>query len=675
MHEIKLQFLQIVLYVLLGNSTNTLVVTSLEDTENPPEGIVTLRYALNHAQNGDTITFAEELNGGTIELAKIGEAHSILKGEVMSFDDGISVLEGFSERDYGASALYARKNVSIDASMLPDGITLRWTGGQETPARVLAVYGNLTLNNVNITGGYNKAENISLTNIEQPWTLSRGCGIAVWGKATLINSEIYDNHCRGDFDQSRDRGAFGGGVYANLIDIDNSVISGNSIEGAGAAGGGVYTVGGPHIQNAVSRLKRSTISGNTISAIFTYGGGIYSDGGSIGTLNTLEISNSTIARNIVSPVALPPHLQSLYNMGYWRGGGVYASNGYLRILGSTIVENAVYGYSRTDSLDRVNLAGGVAATVGNAHAAEEMIIGQSIIAGNTVTELDNDGSNLLVRHHDVYSGSLIYFKSLGYNLIGTIDFSQILVPVGAKNWRSLSRKLYPKTGDADGVSLSDVINLTSGIAVSPHIISIGVFPQAPAVLYYQPLGDSLDKIPHQYSLENHYYDYEHNPAGTDNFLEILLLRLENYYNLEGFAHQATLDFENFLATVDTDEESEGNQPYQASDGTPVLTLEATRWYGPAATWPSEPVNFPYIEFYHFLDRALQQQSIAGMGPEILGEAAWNSLFLPGPLDENNDISIYQTTEIKTVYKLQTDQLNKIRPLGEQADIGAIEGDS
>ena len=46
------------------------------------------------------------------------------------------------------------------------------------------------------------------------------------------------------------------------------------------------------------------------------------------------------------------------------------------------------GIYRTTELDKPNLAGGIAATIGNAHAVEDMIIGHSIVVGNTVHEID-----------------------------------------------------------------------------------------------------------------------------------------------------------------------------------------------------------------------------------------------------------------------------------------------
>ncbi|MBU4055476.1 MAG: hypothetical protein KKA41_14020, partial [Proteobacteria bacterium] len=253
----KYLFLLLGLMVLLilgcsGGSDSTssslpdIVVNSLADLANPASGTVTLRSALASAQTGQTIVFDDSLDGETLELSIIGEDHSILKGEVMGMriepSGWVSYLVGYLDRDYGKSALYARKNVSIDASDLPSGITLEWTGGDANPARVLAVYGDLTLINVSITGGRIKAEDISTGDPDdQPWTLARGGAVAVWGRAFLTDCRLYNNHCSGDYDSSRDRGAYGGGIYADILAMKNCVVSGNSIIGAGAAGGGVYS--------------------------------------------------------------------------------------------------------------------------------------------------------------------------------------------------------------------------------------------------------------------------------------------------------------------------------------------------------------------------------------------------------------------------------------------------
>ena len=141
-----------------------IVVNSLEDIELPPDETITLRSALASAASGKAIVFDPSLDGGTIELSIVGEEHATLKGEVMGIREEpsgpVSYLLGYFERDYGRSALYARKSVVIDASDLPSGITLAWTGGESNPARVLAVYGNLAMTNVSITGGWSVAEEL-----------------------------------------------------------------------------------------------------------------------------------------------------------------------------------------------------------------------------------------------------------------------------------------------------------------------------------------------------------------------------------------------------------------------------------------------------------------------------------------------------------------------------------
>ncbi len=110
-----------------GSSLSPIVVNSLLDDASPPDGTVTLRSALASASSGQSITFDQTLNGSTINLIFVGEEHTVLVGEVMGFDDAnnISYLVGYFDRDYGKSALFANKNVVIDASNLPDGITAK----------------------------------------------------------------------------------------------------------------------------------------------------------------------------------------------------------------------------------------------------------------------------------------------------------------------------------------------------------------------------------------------------------------------------------------------------------------------------------------------------------------------------------------------------------------------
>lgn len=673
----------------LGSPTTaeaTIVVNSIRDVADPDEGEVTLRSALASAANGESIVFDQSLDGATIELSLVGNEHSLLKGEVMGMRDEpsgpVSYLVGYFERDYGKSALYAQKNVVIDASALPSGITLSWVGGYENPARVLAVYGDLTMTNVAITGGKSVAEELPQPSLiggyEQLSTRARGAGLAVWGVAMLRNVMLHDNHCKRDSDvsaRSRDAGVFGGGIYADIVDIEDSVISGNSLWASGVAGGGVFSVGGAEAPEGASKIVRSAITGNRISGMLGYGGGVYSDGGGIGKTKVLELRNTTIARNVVDVTDAYP-----FSFVYWRGGGIYMSNGYLEMQSCTVVENEVYGVPRTDALGKPNMAGGIAATIGNAHAVERMTIGHSVIAGNTVQPVEAwTGAPIpsAAYEQDIFTGTLLHFNSLGYNRIGTIDFSQMLVPVGQSGWRSLSRRHYPKQGDQDGVILADVLNLTSGITLSDTVLSVGVDAPNPAVLYYEPHTGAQDQVPASAYRANETYGEYRLLSAPNNFLAIMLGRLEKYYQLPGFAAGFTAEFETFLANVDLDDETPGNQPYTDPYGNDILTLAETQWFGPARTWPKELPNYPYIEFWHQLDAELRDRNLPGMGPELLGDAEWLDLFSYGrdvPLAENSGIlmSVWTQDLYDAVVLEAFDQLGRGRPADTLGDIGAYE---
>jgi hypothetical protein len=216
-----------------GNKPDvTLAVNSLEDSAAPPAGKVTLRSAIEAAGPGDRITFDSSLDGGTILLTAVGEEHSTLLGEVYVNN----AFSGYQERDYGKSALYAHKNLSIDASNLPNGITVKWGGGEASHARVLAVSGDLTMKNVTISSGYSQAEAIAGGN--QPYTLARGGGLAVWGTATLSGCTIAENAITGELAYfSGKPSAAGAGVgattgNAHVIEtvwLQNSIVVGNTL--------------------------------------------------------------------------------------------------------------------------------------------------------------------------------------------------------------------------------------------------------------------------------------------------------------------------------------------------------------------------------------------------------------------------------------------------------------
>jgi hypothetical protein len=71
--------------------------------------------------------------------------------------------------------------------------------------------------------------------------------------------------------------------------------------------------------------------------------------------------------------------------------------------------------------------------------------------------------------------------------------------------------------------------------------------------------------------------------------------------------------------------------------------------------------------------ALLAADVLGMGPEVLGDDEWMTLFTPGPLPENPYLRIFMREHaVPGLAALAVDQLGNARPQNELCDIGAIE---
>ncbi len=601
-----------------GGGGRAIVVDSLADEPLPARGGMTLRAALDQAQPNDTITFDRSLNGGTIRLTIIGEAHSTLLGEVYT----ANVFDGYHERDYGASALYARKDVKIDASNLPDGITLEWAGGDTSKARVLAVYGNLTMSNVTVRGGHSEA--VAIAGGSQPFTLARGGGLAVWGTARLDRCAIINNRCTGDPNASRDRGTYGGGIYANGLELTSCVVSGNMAEGYGAAGGGIYSVGGADSATGVgnnTNISGSAITGNRVAAQHAYGGGIFTLSGGPMNLATMTLTNCTIARNLVEDHPEFPQAGQYY----YRGGGVYMGGGSLTVVSCTIAENAVTGYPATFSGKPNMGGGGVCATIGNAHVVENVRVRNTIAVGNTL-----NGQN-----EDWFAGSILAFYSEGYNLFGKLDFSQILVPV--PEWNDLDRKHYPKQGDRDGVTLAEALD-PGDIARHPTAVSIGTDSGMNAVTWYAPAGEAINRIPGGRKVTEHVRVGCTGYGGPeDDLINFVLARIRTVYG-------ATLG-PNF--------------------GAGFGDMKGVGWHGPRETWPTNPENAAWVKFWRDLDAEIGGR----LGQVGLGDDFWSTF---GSETTESGLLIGSSRETLSYYPIATDQRGMARPRGGMYDVGAIE---
>jgi hypothetical protein len=603
-----------------GASPATIVVDSLDDVDPPPSGRTTLRAAVERARPGDRIAFDTSLNGRTIVLTTVGSAHSVLPGEV--YAGGPPSFQGYQDRDYGPSALHSAKDLTLDASALPDGIAIEWGGGDARRARVLAVRGDLVMRNVTIRSGHASAEPIA--GGTQPYTLARGGGLAVWGTARLERSTVSGNRCTGDPNASRDRGAYGGGIYANGLDLVDTVVSGNAVSGYGAAGGGIYSVGGADRTGGTGNdtaLTRCTVSGNRVTGQHAYGGGIFTLSGGPRNLATMQLTNSTVARNLVEDEPSLPESGQYY----YRGGGIYMGGGSLSLVSCTVAENEVTGHPAVFGGKPNMSGGGITATIGNAHEVETLWLRHSIVVGNTVGGAAGD----------VYAGSLLFLDSGGYNLLGALDVSQILVPV--PDWMMLSRKHYPKAGDRDGVAMGRA--LAAGEARRhASVLSAGPDAGQPAVLWYPPTDLAVDGVPAApYAVTRVLAGYSGFGAATDDFLNHVLERLRT-------AHGSVL-----------------GSDFGAGFG----DLAGVTWVGPAQTWPSNPENQPWISFWRDLDTA-----IAGrLGAIVLGDDFWDAFPAAsvGP-----ELAMAVQRESRTLRLVGEDQRGNVRPSGTRGDVGAVE---
>ncbi|MGB5329454.1 MAG: hypothetical protein WBO58_14625, partial [Gammaproteobacteria bacterium] len=357
--------------------------------------------------------------------------------------------------------------------------------------------------------------------------------------------------------------------------------------------------------------------------------------------------------------------------------------GYMQVQSSTIAENQVFGKPRTTEVDKPNMAGGIAATIGNAHAVEDMVIGHSIVVGNTVHEIDgiDPGGYTIgdVYLHDIFTGSVFDFRSMGYNRIGIIDFSQILVSIGEPGWASLSREHYPKVDDEDGVLIGDVLG---NAMLSAFINSSGVEADPFAVLYYEPMGNALDQLPSgNYNVTEVLGELD-GPQGEGRnplLLPLMLDQIQDVYGQPGFESEFRTYFEGYLSDIDPD--TVGSQQYANCNNVTIDTLEQAYWCGPAQTWPQMAYNHAYIEFWHHLDLALANEiagvnvdQITNLGPALMNDDVWISLFGLGySYFSGITVHLFETT--LGVNPLDTDQLGNPRPADLLGDIGAVEIDN
>ena len=257
------------------------LVTRLQD--NVPGS---LRYCVQNAPSGSTITFAQSLRGGTIKLT------------------GGNLVVGGSRQ-----------------------LTIRGLGANQ-----MALSGGDTNAIIQVSPGV--MLNVSGLSFEDSQTTLEAFFYNA-GTLTVTNSIIRDNTAVG-----YNSLVFGGGIYnVGTLTVTNSTISGNTTRSISVRGSRGQSQGGGINNDGTLTVINSTISGNAavldsgtsfVASGTSFGGGIYNGIGA-----TLTVINSTISGN-----------KAVNNSGQSQGGGI-DNDGTLTVTNSTIRDNAAVSSSGT----------------------------------------------------------------------------------------------------------------------------------------------------------------------------------------------------------------------------------------------------------------------------------------------------------------------------------------
>ncbi|WP_263357026.1 beta strand repeat-containing protein [Acidicapsa ligni] len=233
---------------------------TVSDTTDSPSDSNSVRYAINHAKSGDTVTFANSLDGQVIALtggtlsistniAIQGPGANLLtisgsnSATVFSINSSAVAISGLTIANGRAATNGAGGGVLISGGAVIFTACV-FSTNSATNGGAIDNAGNLTVNNSTFTG--NSASTL-------------GGGIQNSGALTVTNSTFSGNSA----------GASGGGIDNNsgTIVLNNTTVSGNS---AGTSGSGIF--------NNLSDSPAPTITAiNTIVAGNTTGGVLGSD--------------------------------------------------------------------------------------------------------------------------------------------------------------------------------------------------------------------------------------------------------------------------------------------------------------------------------------------------------------------------------------------------------------
>lgn len=258
---------------------------TVTDNSDDPTDTGSLRYCVNHAISGETITFAPSLVGQTITENQSASLTITTNLTIQGPGANLLTISGGGKME----VLFITNSATLTLSGLTiaDGWTTGFGGG-------IYVNTNATLKANNCIFSGNIAD--------------RGAGIyGNPGSATTVsNSTFYGNS--GEYGT---RSGFGGGIFIigsgagsglspSFLKVTNSTFFGNS---ANEAGGGILNFGG------TATVSNSTFYGNSGDAICNLSG-------------TTTVTSSTISGNTAS-----------------KGGGILTGEGTLTLTNSIVAGN------------------------------------------------------------------------------------------------------------------------------------------------------------------------------------------------------------------------------------------------------------------------------------------------------------------------------------------------